>query len=111
MLGEKHYKAAIIGPTSEVAGLRALGLDVLDATNAEEALAHMRTIKHGEDHDYAIVLILEGIAAKIPSLDYAKLSSRELPAYVIVPGRRGSSGASERRIQELSLRALGTNIL
>lgn len=107
--GNLKYRAAIIGPADVVAGLKALGLDVFDATNGPEAEERIREAKeHGK---YAMVLIIESLAREIPEDVFSKLTEGELPAFVSIPGIEGSSGRGEERLKELSEKALGSSIL
>ncbi len=103
------YKAAVVGPKDVVAGLKALGLEVFHASGGEEAVEHIKNIKQSQEH--AVVLIPESISEQIPADEFAELSEGNLPAIVSIPGIEGATGNGNRRIKELSEKALGTSVI
>lgn len=114
------FKIAIVGNKDTVIGFKALGLEVHNAINGEEATAVLYELKKkqvvsddkvGESRPaYAVIFIIEDLAMKISEEDYKHLSEDALPAIVPVPSPKGSSGYGLKRIGKMVERAVGSDI-
>lgn len=108
------YRIAVIGPQDTVAGLAALGVEAFDATTGEEVLSKLRVITQAAERGetpYAIVCIIESLAAAADPDEFNRLTREPLPAVVMLPGPEGSSGASIARLRRLAEQAIGSAII
>ena len=112
----QEYKIAIIGPSDTVSGFRALGVEAFDAQSGKSALDKLREIK-AETIDldspikYAVVCIIEDLLTDIDPAEYAKVVSGPLPAVIMLPGPKGSSGVAIERLRSLAEKAVGSAII
>ena len=111
-----HYRIAIVGPTDMVSGFKALGVEAFDATNAQEALEQLRTIKKvsldtTDDKNYAVVCVIDDILKDVDQAEYAKVVAGALPAVVVLPGPSGASGVAIERLRALAEKAVGSSII
>lgn len=113
------YKIAIVGNKDAILGFKALGLETYDANSAAEAvqilykLKSETSIKTGETEKhsaYAIIFIIEDLAAGISKEDYKKLNRDTLPAIIPVPGTKGTTGYGIKRIGRMVEQAVGSDI-
>lgn len=116
MSKSNDYKIAIVGPEDTVSGFKALGVDSFGANNAQEALEQLRKIKDStilptSTEKYAVVCIIEDLVAEVDQTEYAKLVEGPLPAVVILPGAKGSSGFAIERLRSLAERAIGASVI
>ncbi len=112
-----QHKIAIVGPKDAILGFKALGLETHSALDKEQALETLKSLKKktlGGKEDkpmYAIIFILEDLAAQLPEDEYKKLSASTLPAIVTIPGPKGSTGFGLKRISKIVEKAVGSDIL
>ncbi len=112
------YKIAIIGTKMITAGFSALGCDVKNVSNKEEAkniLFELKRAKQDEDNEespgkYAIIFVLEEFIKDISQDDYKKLSSGALPAIIPIPSHKGATGFGETKIRRIVEKAVGSDI-
>ena len=110
------YQIAIVGPTDMVSGFKAMGVTVFDATNAEQALAQLRTITQrtidpATDTAYAVVCVIDDVLTGVDQAEYAKVVAGALPAVVVLPGPSGASGVAVERLRLLAQKAVGSSII
>jgi len=111
------YKIAIIGPKDVISGFKALGVVSFDVKDGEGALSVMKSIKKditsvdSSLEKFAVVIVIESIANKIPKDEFEKVSSGALPAIVVLPGLEGGKGTGVARLRSLAERAVGSDIL
>ena len=100
--GKKEYASvAAIGPSGVVAGFRALGADVFEATEDADAVFD-RVVA---EKKYAVIVVA---AEAAPFIAREKLESASFPpAVVVLPPRDGADAAAEE-MAVLAERALGT---
>ncbi len=115
-MDRKNYKIAIIGPTDMVSGFKALGVEVLPAQNADEALVQLNKTRsswldESSEEVYAVVCIMEELMRDIGEEHQLKVGEGALPAIVILPGPQGSVGYAEDRLRKLSEKAIGSAII
>ncbi len=114
-----NYRIAIVGPREAIAGFALLGVDIMPAYSAHEAVEVMLKLKKtmatdntGREHNaYGIVFITEDLAGGISQEDNKKLSRGALPAIIPLPSHRGASGFGLERLKRIVERAIGSNIL
>ena len=81
-------KIAVIGDKDSVLAFKAVGVEVFDATTAEQAVA---LLKKMTAERYAVVFIAESLAEQIPET-LAKAKLQTYPAVVPIPTGRTPSG-------------------
>jgi V/A-type H+-transporting ATPase subunit F len=110
-------KIAIIGPADMVSGFSALGVEVFDAKNADEAMEQLKTLtkQSGESDidttEYAVVCVIEDLMVDVDLNEYSKITSGPLPAVIILPGPSGSHGVALQRLRRLAEQAVGSAII
>ena len=110
------HRIAIVGPSDMVSGLKALGVEAFDATNAEEAIEQLRAIKKvtndpAKDATYAVVCVIDDVLQGVDQAEYAKVIEGALPAVVVLPGPAGATGVAIDRLRLLAQKAVGSSII
>ena len=103
------HKIAVIGGSQTVMGFKALGLETYPADSADAALKAFKALT-GEDSDYAIIYIEEGLAQDLHN-EIDRFKDKPAPAVIVIPGRDGSIGLGLAALNSSVERAVGTNIL
>lgn len=102
-----YNKIAVIGDKDSVLAFKSVGVEVFDATTAEQAQSLIKKLSQG---DYAVVFVAENLAEQIPdTLSKAKL--RTFPAVVPIPTNANSSGFGMQGIKADVEKAIGVDIL
>lgn len=113
------HQIAIIGPKDTILGFKALGLKTYNALDTEEAVKVLYELKKevvtdeksGETKPlYAIIFVIEDLMTGIEDSDYKKLSQDALPAIIPIPGTKGATGYSLKRIGKMVEQAVGSDI-
>ena len=105
------YKIAVIGAPDTVIGFKALGLDVFPAREEDEARKAFKSLtRPGQDAEYAIIYIEEGLAKPLAA-DIARFKDSPSPAVILIPGKDGGLGLGLSALQSAVERAVGANIL
>ncbi len=112
---KKQYKVAVVGPKDLVFGFKALGATVMPAQDSNQALeviaeAREQTISGGEEK-FAVIMVTAGLAQGISDDDYKKITRGALPAVVVIPDLVSEKEAGERKLKELTEKAIGSDIL
>lgn len=101
------YKIAVMGAYDSIYGFAALGLATFPAETYEEGRKLLRDLA---ENDYAVIYITEALAA-ILSDEIEKLSSRVLPAIILIPGVSGNTGRGVEGVRKSVEQAVGSDIL
>jgi V/A-type H+-transporting ATPase subunit F len=101
------YKIGVIGDKQSVQGFRAVGLEVFDCSNSEEA---KHTLHKIAKDDYAIIYITESICKGIIE-DINEYKGVRIPAIIPIPGLDGTLGIGVQNIKNAVERAVGADIL
>lgn len=101
------YKIGVIGDKQSVQGFRAVGLDVFDCSNADEA---KHTLHKIVKDDYAIIYITEKICNGIMD-EINEFKGMRIPAIIPIPGLDGSLGIGVSNIKKAVEKAVGADIL
>lgn len=99
-------KIAVIGDKDSVLALKAVGVEVFDATTADEAQRLIKKLSA----DYAVLFIAENLAEQIPDV-LAKAKTRAFPAIVPIPTDNNSSGFGMRGIKSDVEKAIGVDVI
>lgn len=102
-----YNKIAVIGDKDAVLAFKSVGVDVFDATTAEQAQSLIKKLSQGE---YAVVFIAESLAEQIPET-LAKAKLRPFPAITPIPTGAKSSGFGLQGIKADVEKAIGVDIL
>lgn len=102
-----YNKIAVIGDKDSVLAFKAVGLEVFDATTAEQAQS---LIKKLSSNSYAVIFVAENLAEQIPET-LAKAKLRTFPAVVPIPTSANSSGFGMQGIKADVEKAIGVDIL
>ncbi len=102
-----EYKIGVIGDTESVIGFLALGFSVFPVKNAEEA---GRELQRRAKEDYAILFVVEDYARDISDL-IGLYKDSPLPAVIVIPGKKGTTGYGLANIKRSVERAVGADIL
>ena len=113
---DTQYNIAVIGPEDVVAGFKALGVHVFDASDHETALSiikdlRQQTIKDEHGTNYATIFVIDHLLRDIPSEEYEKVTSGALPAVIAIPGLKADKETGKRKLRTLTKRAIGSDIL
>ncbi len=100
-------KIAVIGDKDTVLAFKAVGVEVFDATSAEQAQA---LIKKLTAERYAVVFIAESLAEQIPDT-LQKAKAQTYPAVVPIPTGRRPSGFGMQGIKSDVEKAIGVDII
>lgn len=100
-------KIAVIGKRDSVLALKAVGIEVFDATGVVQA---RETLKHLAKNGYSVILITESVAMDIKeTID--RYRSQTYPAIVPIPDAYGSTGYSMQCLKNDMEKAIGADIL
>ena len=100
-------KIAVIGDKDSVLAFKAVGVEVFDATTAEQAQPLIKKLSQG---DYAVIFIVGNLAEQIPDT-LAKAKLKPFPAVVPIPTGANSSGFGMQGIKADVEKAIGVDIL
>ena len=100
-------KIAVIGDKDSVLAFKAVGVEVFDATTAEQASSLIKKLSQGS---YAVVFIAEGLAEQIPDT-LAKAKLQTYPAVVPIPTTATPSGFGLQGIKSDVEKAIGVDII
>ncbi|OQB14810.1 MAG: V-type sodium ATPase subunit G [Firmicutes bacterium ADurb.Bin193] len=101
------YRIGIIGDRESVLCFKAVGFDVSDTTEYEEARL---ALENFASKNYAIIYVTEQIAKMLES-EIEMYKESPTPAIIVIPNNRGSDGMGMRAIIKSVERAVGADIL
>lgn len=101
------YKIGVIGDKDSVMGFLALGLNVFEASNAEQTAAYIR---QAAADGYAALYITEQAASEVMDV-IDEYKDAQLPAIILIPGIQGSLGIGMAGVKKSVERAVGADIL
>lgn len=101
------YKIGVIGDTASILAFMAVGFSVFPTENPEEA---GKLLLRLAKENYAILYLTEDLAKEIPDT-IARFKDVPVPAVIVIPGNKGSSGYGMDNIRRSVERAVGADIL
>lgn len=101
------YKIAVMGAYDSIYGFAALGLATFPADTYEDG---RRILRNLSESDYAVIYITEALAALLHE-EIEKLSTRVLPAIILIPGVSGNTGLGVEGVRKSVEQAVGSDIL
>lgn len=100
-------KIAVIGDKDAVLAFKAVGVEVYDATTAEQAQS---LVKKLSQQQYAIVYIAENLAEQIPET-LARAKTQSYPMVIPIPTTATPSGFGLQGIKSDVEKAIGVDII
>lgn len=101
------YKIGVVGDKDSVLAFKAIGIDVYDVANSEEAKT---TVEKMARQEYAVIFITEQVAKEINET-IERYNRETLPAIILIPSNQGSLNIGMQRIRDNVEKAVGVNIL
>ncbi len=101
------YRIAAIGDRDSVYGFGVLGIDVIAIEHGENASQKFKKISNGE---YAVIYITEALAKELED-EIEKLSDRQLPAIIPIPGVKDNNGVGIANVKKSVEKAVGSDII
>ena len=101
------YKVAIVGDKDSILAFKAIGIEVFEAKNANEA---RKTIDKLASNNYGVIYVTEQIASEIEETINRYIKSMT-PTIVLIPSSQGSLGIGKKKISENVQKAIGMSIL
>lgn len=101
------YKIGVIGDRESMLMFKAVGFDVADVEEREEALQALEKFTSGE---YAIIYITEQIAQLLEE-EIEEYKDSSWLAIIVLPNNRGTNGMGMKAIKKSVERAVGADIL
>lgn len=103
-----NYEIAILGNEEAILGFKALGIKAYPVHTADQAVKSLNQIM--EKQATAVLFVTEDWAKKLgEQLDQYRESA--LPALIIIPSQKGSTGMGNKEIKKIVERAVGSDIL
>lgn len=96
-----------IGPSNNQLAWSLVGCDIKTAENADEMKQILRAVR--DAGDYPLVFADEAVASEQLE-DIEKLNEQALPAIVLVSSPSKSGEASSQKLNQLMIRAIGSDI-
>ena len=101
------YNVAIVGDKDSVLAFKAIGIEVFEVNNSEEA---RKTVDRLATNNYGVIYITEQIACEIEETINRYMKSIT-PSIVLIPSSQGSLGIGKKKISDNVQKAIGMNIL
>ncbi len=108
------YAVAVVGPSSIINGLAALGAQPHAADTPAQAYEVIRSLIAQTEEGtvrYAVIIVTEDILAGLSAKEYAAITAQVLPTIIAIPGTQGSQGFMRERLREWTIRAIGSDII
>ncbi len=102
-----YNKIAVIGDKDSVLAFKSVGVEVFDATTAEQTQS---LIKKLSQSNYAVLFVAENLAEQIPDV-LQKAKTQTFPAVVPIPTTAVSSGFGMQGIKSDVEKAIGVDII
>jgi len=100
-------RIGILGEKKSVLAFQALGVDVFGISSKDDLANAKQEI---EQKEYAIIFITEDIVKRYTE-EIDSFYKETLPAVLVIPGIKGTSGIGKEGLKKILERALGSDIL
>ncbi|MFA5340576.1 MAG: V-type ATP synthase subunit F [Clostridia bacterium] len=100
------YKAAVIGRHDDILAYKAVGLTAYDIEESD----FKDIVKMLEKQQYAVIFVTEEIYEQNSEV-IDKYTDSVLPAFIAIPGMKGTTGVGMMNIRRCTERAIGADIL
>ena len=101
------FKIAVVGDKDSILAFKALGVDVFNVYDEDEARKTVDTLARD---NYGIIFITEQIASLIPDT-IERYDKEIIPAVILIPSNQGTLNIGIDRINKNVEKAVGSNIL
>ena len=105
----QNMKVAAVGPRELISGLQAFGVVIMHATNSEEALTAIKSVREGNEK-YGIVFVTESLLSSLSEEEYESVLGTNLPVLLTIPDLSSSPDAGLEKLSALTKRAVGIDI-
>jgi V/A-type H+-transporting ATPase subunit F len=99
-------KIAAVGAKDLILPFKAVGVEIHPVSSSQEAKKILLSLL---EKGFGIILISDNFAEDVKDV-FKKVSGVPLPVLLTIPGPRGSTGFTTKRIRELVKRAVGVDI-
>ena len=106
-MDKTSYKIAVVGNRDTILPFELIGFQTFPVKEAQETVNTLRRLAR---EDFGIIYLTEDMAADIPET-LAYYDQLEIPALVLIPTHKGSTGRALSRIHENVEKAVGQDIL
>ena len=106
-MDKTSYKIAVVGNRDTILPFELIGFQTFPVKEAQETINTLRRLAR---EDFGIIYLTEDMAADIPET-LAYYDQLEIPALVLIPTHKGSTGLALSRIHENVEKAVGQDIL
>ncbi|MEZ7550170.1 V-type ATP synthase subunit F [Streptococcus sp. 20925_1_22] len=106
-MDKTSYKIAVVGNRDTILPFKLIGFQTFLVKEAQETINTLRRLAR---EDFGIIYLTEDMAADIPET-LAYYDQLEIPALVLIPTHKGSTGLALSRIHENVEKAVGQDIL
>ena len=106
-MGNKKYKIGVIGNRDTILPYHLIGFNTFPVSHAQDATNTLRQLAQDE---YGIIYVTEDIATEIPDT-IAYYDHKIIPALILIPSHKGSTGLGLQRVQDNGEKAVGQKIL
>ena len=103
-----QYQIGVIGDRETVYAFAALGFEIFEAENANQAKAAL--CRAADSERFAVLFILDTLAPQIEDT-IARYRDAALPAITVLPSGQGSTGYAMTALKAATERAVGADIL
>lgn len=100
-------RVAVIGDKDSVLAFKAIGVEVYDAVDGEQA---RQLIKQLTEEEFAVIFITEPLCVAIPDV-ISKAKTQAYPVLLPIPTSSGSNGYGMDGIKKDIEKAIGSDIL
>lgn len=104
---ESNRSVAVVGEKDSIYCFAALGLEICEAENAEQALER---IKELNERGCAVIYLVERFAEELEE-KLEKYRDLPTPAIIPIPGAVGNTGYGMRSVRRSIEKAVGSDIL
>jgi len=105
-MDKTSYKIAVVGNHDTILPFKLIGFQTFPVKEAQETVNTLRRLAR---EDFGIIYLTEDMAADIPET-LAYYDQLEIPALVLIPTHKGSTGLALSRIHENVEKAVGQSV-
>lgn len=103
-----NNKIAIMGDSESIKGFAAVGFDLFELEQSEDAEKILRRV--AESGEYGIIYITEEFYATLTK-ECRRYSERMTPAIIPLPGIKGNTDLGKTRLKSFVEKAVGSDIM
>ena len=101
-------RIAIIGDGESIKGFAAVGIDIFECDDAEDARPLLRRVADGGE--YGVIFLTERLFSLLEK-ERGRYAERMTPAIIPLPGVAGNTGIGTARLRAFVEKAVGSDIM